>query len=247
MSYRKRNILAAAGLAIIAIVFMLAYISKAHSGGTAKGSGPVAVLVATHDIKAGTPGSALQRGAFAARKVPANAAVSDAVPSPASVRGERVTQEIFAGQQVSQRQFGPAGASGVRSQLRGQERVVQLEGDPSQVLDGTLHSGDHVDILGTWNTPENCGQCHVSRTIVRNALVLRTSADLGKPGPSSSQTVPVQLRLTDSQAERVFWMVKNGQWWLELRPVLHPRSAQQGYDNSRTILQDGLQRRGASR
>src|SRR5437764_13945001 len=110
MSYRKRNIFVAAGLAIVAVIFMTAYISKAHSGNTTS-SGPVSVLVATRDIKAGTPGSALQRGAFAARKVPGNAAVADPVSSPATVRDEVVTQDILAGQQASVRQFGPRAAS----------------------------------------------------------------------------------------------------------------------------------------
>jgi Flp pilus assembly protein CpaB len=236
MSYRKKNILGAAALALVAVVFMVVYISKAHSGGTTTtaGSGSVTVLVATRDVQAGTPAADL-KGAFERRRVPAKAALANAVSSLTDVSGESVAQDILAGQQVSQRQFGPAAASGVRIELRGRERVVQLEGDASQVLDGTLRRGDHVDVLGTWNAPENCGACHVSRTIVRNALVLATSAELGK-GNSSTQSVPVQLRLTDGQAKSVFWMVKNGQWWLELRPVVHPKSGPRTYDNAGTIL-----------
>lgn len=237
MSYRKKNILGAAALALVAVVFMLVYISKAHSGGTTKQpSGPVSVLVATRQISAGTMGESLQHGAFAVRKVPANTVVPGAVSSASSLQREVVTQDILAGQQVSQQQFGPRAASGVRVDLRGRERVVELEGDAGQVLDGTLRPGDHVDILGTWNVPEKCTQCHVSGTVVRNALVLATSAELGMPHTAALSSVPVQLRLTDFQAQRVFWIVKNGQWWLELRPVVGPRSSLDTLDNSVTIL-----------
>jgi Flp pilus assembly protein CpaB len=127
--------------------------------------------------------------------------------------------------------------------------VVQLAGDPNQVLDGTLQAGDHVDVVGTWNVPESCGTCHVARTIVRDALVLKTSAELSTPTSSNGvgNEVPVQLRLTDAQTERVLWMTKNGQWWLDLRPVLRPRDSSQGYDSARSVLTNGLNRRGPSR
>jgi Flp pilus assembly protein CpaB len=247
MSYRKKNILGAAALAILAVILMVVYSSKAHSGNATKKepTGHVSVLVATRNIEPGTPGNDLQRGALAPRTVAADAAPADALTSASTLRGLVVRREIVAGRPVSEGQFGPAADSGVRIELRGKERVVQLEGDKSQVLDGTLRHGDHVDIVGSWDHPESCGQCHVSRTIVRNALVLSTSAELGKG--SSTTTVPVQLRVTDSQARRVFWMAENGKWWLELRPVVHPNSSGRGFDNSHTIFTNGLPKQRSKR
>src|SRR5207244_9445356 len=107
------------------------------------------------------------------------------------------------------------------------QRVFQIAGDKNQVLDGTLKTGDHVDIVGTWNVPESCTTCHVSRTLVRNALVLGTAADLGSSTSSNgvANTEPVQLRLTDAQAERVLWVANNGDWWLDLRPAVTPRNS----------------------
>jgi hypothetical protein len=104
-----------------------------------------------------------------------------------------------------------------------------------------------VDVVASWSVPEKCGLCHVSRTIVRNALVLGTSVDLGGAEANGSDAYPVQLRLTDAESERVFWMVKNGSWWLALRPVLKPKSSSQGYDSSRSILHASLKRNGPSR
>jgi Flp pilus assembly protein CpaB len=246
MSYRTRNVLVASGLALLAVVFMLVYISKARSSADG-GKKLVGVLVAAHDIQEGTPGSTLQGGAFVVRRVPRNAVVPEPVSTASQVGGEVVTDTILKGEQVSLRNFGPAAAAGVRSQIQRRDRAVQLVGPKSQVLDGTLKAGDHVDIVASWSVPEKCAVCHVSRTIVRNALVLDTSADLGGAEGDSSDAYPVQLRLTDAEAERVFWMVKNGSWWLVLRPVLKARSSRQGYDNSRSILDESLKRNGPSR
>lgn len=246
MSYRTRNTLVASGLALLAVVFMLIYISKARSSADG-GKKLVGVLVAAHDIQEGTPGSTLQDGQLVTKRVSRSAVIPDPVPAASQIGGEVVTQKILEGEQISLRKFGPASAAGVRSRIQRRERVVQLVGLRSQVLDGTLQTGDHVDVVASWSMPEKCGVCHVSRTIVRDALVLGTSADLGGTEGNTSDAYPVQLRLTDAEAERVFWMVKNGSWWLALRPVIKPRSSKQGYDNSRSILRTSLKRNGPSR
>jgi Flp pilus assembly protein CpaB len=244
MTYRRRNIVIALGLALLAVVFMVIYVANARKSDNA-GKGVVSVLVATRDIQEGTPGSSLQSGAFLKKRVPRSAVVPGYISSPKAVTGSVATQETLAGEQLTTRKFGPIRATGVRTQLNGRERVVQLAGDKNQVLDGTLKVGDRVDIMGAWNVPENCGTCHVSRVIVRNVLVLGTSAELSSLGRSST-LVPVQLRLTDAEAEQVFWMTKNGEWSLVLRPVVRPRSSTQGYDSARSILGTNLSLRGPS-
>lgn len=233
MSYRTRNITVASGLALLAVVFMIVYASKAKNGGSDLGKGVVSVLFAAQDIHAGTPGSDLQH-AFVTKKVPQSAVVPNAISSPKEVAGQVATQDILAGQPVTTRTFGPIAAAGVRSRIVGTQRVVQLSGDKNQILDGTLQAGDHVDIVGTWNVPESCGSCHVSRVIVPNVLVVGTTADIG-PIDQQGQ-VPVQLRLTDAQVAKVFWVAKNGAWWLALRPVVRPKSGGPDVESSRTLL-----------
>jgi Flp pilus assembly protein CpaB len=242
MSYRRRNIALAAGLAVLAIVFMLFYTSKSKSSGTV-GKQLVGVVVAARDIPEGTPGSALQGDALVRKLVPGDAAVPGAITARSQVRGEVAIQETLAGEQVIARRFGPIAAQGVRSRIHQRERVVQLAGDANQVLDGTLKVGDRVDVVGSWILAGTaCAGCNVSRTIVRGALVLGTSAELRGSGSQSS--VPVQLRLTDAEAQRVLWMAKNGQWWLALRPVVDARSSSQGFDTSTSILRANLDRKG---
>jgi Flp pilus assembly protein CpaB len=244
MTYRTRNILISSGLALLAIVFMIVYASNNNSGsGSNTGDlakGFVSVLFAAHDIPLGTPGSTLEKSAFVRKRVPQDAVAPGPITAPHQVAGTVATQNILAGQQVTTRQFGPAAAAGVLARIGGQFRVVQLAGDKNQILDGTLKPGDHVDVFGSWNVPESCSTCHVSGAIVRNALVLATSTDLGA---GETDSVPIQVRLTNPQAERVLWMEKNGDWWLVLRPVVKPRNAP-GVANAGSILKSTVDKSG---
>jgi Flp pilus assembly protein CpaB len=244
MTYRTRNIVISSGLALLAVIFLIVYASK-NNGGSDTGDvakGLVSVLFAAHDIPQGTPGT-LAKSDFVRKRVPEDAVAPGPITTPRQVAGTVATQNILAGQQVTTRQFGPVAAAGVLARIRGQFRVVQLAGDKNQILDGTLKPGDHVDVFATWNVPENCSTCHVSGTIVRNALVLATSADLGS---GQTDAVPVQLRLTIAQADRVLWMEKNGDWWLVLRPVVKPTN-KNGFTNAGSILKSTVDKEGLLR
>jgi pilus assembly protein CpaB len=241
--YRTRNILIALGLAVLAVVFMMAYVSQVRSDENL-GKELVNVFVANHDITEGTAGATLGGGALAKKQVPRRAVVPGAISEPDQIAGLIATQETLTGEQVTARRFGPLAAAGVRSQISKKERAYQVAGDPNQVLDGTLKPGDHVDIIATWNKPESCTNCHVSRVIVRDALVLKTSDEINTDvSVQSSDGSAVQLRLTDAESERFFWVAKNGEWTLVLRPVLKPRNSVQGYDSSGSILNGSLKRK----
>jgi Flp pilus assembly protein CpaB len=243
MNYRTRNIVLASGLGLLAVLFVMLYISRVRNDEDV-GKRLVSVLIAGRDIPEGTPGTTLQNGAFVKKRVPRKIAAPGWVSVPSQVRGEVVTQDILAGEQVTTRKFSPLANAGVRSRIRGYGRVVQLAGDENQVLDGTLNPGDRVDVIGSW-TPASCQSCAVSSVIVRNALVLRTSSELTS-SESSNDHVPIQLRLTDEEASAVFLMQKHGAWQLVLRPVVKPRDHVVSYDSFASILRE-LKRRGLIR
>ena len=125
------------------------------------------------------------------------------------------------GEQVSTRRFAPPTEQGIRAQIKGTQRAYQLAGDPNQLLAGTLKEGDHIDVVGNWTVKVN-GETgddhHVTRVILRNILVMR--APIG--GTSGAATVTtsgdkaqnVQLRLTDVQVQKMFWIEQNGDWHL---------------------------------
>jgi Flp pilus assembly protein CpaB len=142
------------------------------------------------------------------------------------------------------RSFAPPREQGVRSQLRANERAIELSGNAHQTLAGTLKDHDYVDVVGNWTVPDGSSH-HVTRVVLRNILVLKApesglaSTKLGGQDDSSS----VQLRLTDSQSNKLQYLFHNGDWWLTLRPPVKSADSANTVQDDRQMLFDGPGRR----
>jgi pilus assembly protein CpaB len=217
ISYRTRNILVAAALGLLAVVLTLVYVAHTRkSAQSTTAAAPVHVLVAARDIPIGTAGTALAGSGWLVTKtfqptdVPAGA-----ITSLADVRAEVAIQPTYRGEQLVARRFGTTQQEGVLSVLKGDYRVVQLPGDANQLLAGTIKDGNRVDVVGSVKVPES-GQNHYSTIFLRNLLVVSAAS---KPSSNVGQdTTSIELRVTTSQAERLFWLEKNADWSLLLRP-----------------------------
>jgi Flp pilus assembly protein CpaB len=134
---------------------------------------------------------------------------------------------------------------GVQAQLRGNLRAIEVPGAESQLLNGTLKDGDHIDVVGTWLMPET-SQNHVSRVVLRNLLVLHapeTNTVSSHLSSNPNEGFTVMLAMTDSQATKFWWVVNNGEWSLQLRPVRDPSDSPEEINNSKTEALDGLNAR----
>jgi Flp pilus assembly protein CpaB len=134
---------------------------------------------------------------------------------------------------------------GVQAQLKGNLRAVEVPGSATQLLNGTLKDGDRIDVLGTWLLPEN-SQNHVSRVVLRDLLVLKapeTNTVESKLSSNPNEGFTVMLAMTDSQATKFWWVVNNGEWSLQLRPVRDPSDSPEEVQNAVTEAQDGLNAR----
>lgn len=215
ISYRTRNILIAAGLGLLAVVLTLVYVSHAKNSTPASATAPVAVLVAARDIPIGTTGAALAAHRWLVTKtfqpgdVPAGA-----VHSTAQLAQLVAVQTTYKGEQLVTQRFGTTQEEGVVQVLHGPNRLYQLPGDANQLLAGTLNAGNRVDVVGSVKVPES-GQTHVSTIFLRNLLVV---SDPTKPS-STGGDGSVELRVTTAQAQRLFWLEKNADWTLVLRPA----------------------------
>jgi len=215
VSYRTRNILIAAGLALLAVVLTLVYVSHAKKSAAGAVAAPVQVLVASRDIPIGTAGKALAGSGWLVTK---SFQPSD-VPAHAYTNVTQLSQLVavqptYAGEQLVAQRFGTTQQEGLLSVLHGANRVVQLPGDANQLLAGTLKVGNTVDVIGSVKVPES-GTNHYSTTFLHDLLVV------GAPSkPSTGQTeTSVELRLTSAQVQRLFWLEKNADWSLVLRPA----------------------------
>jgi len=245
LTYRVRNIGIAAALALLAAMFTFFYVSN-YKKHVQQGQELVDVYVASHDIPAGTSGTEVA-GSLAHKRVERTAVVPGAISDPSQVKRLVATQEIFSGEQVSTKRFQPLTQQGIRGQLKGNLRAIVVPGDANQLLLGTLRDGDRIDVVASWSAPEG-QQLHVSRTILRDIKVLSAPEEskvANHLGSATTSPYAAVLAISDTQSRKLFWMMKNGAWSFELRPVTKATDSVEGFDTSDSILRAGLKVRAA--
>jgi Flp pilus assembly protein CpaB len=248
MNYRAKNIGIAVALAALAAILTSAYVVN-YKRHVQNGEGKVTVLVAARDIPAGTSGAdVVDQKMLKEQTVPRKAVVAGAISSPDQLAQYVATQDVFEGEQVSTRRFAPPTEQGVRAQIKGTQRAYELAGDPNQLLAGTVKAGDHIDVVGNWKVKANGGENDnaITRVILRNILVLRAPLD-GASGSTVTSGVGdnqnVQLRVTDVQVQKLFWIEKNGDWHLTLRPPVNSVDSGNTIQEVGTMFFDGPGRR----
>jgi Flp pilus assembly protein CpaB len=252
MTYQLKNVVIAVALGLLAAILTAVYVTN-YRKHVQHGAQTVGVFVAASDIPAGTTGSAVLSGHMLKKvSVQRTALVPGAISNPDQIARLVTVDQVFAGEQVSTRRFGNATELGVRAQLKGTLRAVQIAADPDQVLAGTLRAGDHVDVVGNMRVDSSGGgtPVHFDRVVLRNLLVLRAPAPADANGGNlgSNQKYSVMLAVTDAQATKLIFVEKNadpnsapdGGWALELRPVANAADSPDSVESIGTILLDGL-------
>lgn len=245
MTYRLRNIGIAIALAVVAALLTTFYVTN-YKRSVQHGESKVPVYVAARDIALGTQGSDIAQGSMLkVEQVPRRSVVPGAISQPSQIDKLVAVEPIYAGEQVSTRRFRTAQEQGVQAQLKGNLRAVEVPGSGPQLLNGTLKDGDRVDILGNWLLPET-SQNHVSRVLLRNILVLQapeTNSVSSHLSSNPNEGFTVMLALTDSQATKFWWVVNNGDWSLQLRPISDPSDSPEEVNNATTNAVDGINAR----
>jgi Flp pilus assembly protein CpaB len=248
MNYRAKNIGIAVALAALAAILTSVYVVN-YKRHVQNGEGKVTVLVAARDIPSGTSGAdVVDQKMLKEQTVPRKAVVAGAISSPDQLAQYVATQDVYEGEQVSSRRFAPPAEQGVRSQIKGTQRAYELAGDPNQLLAGTLKEGDHVDIVGNWGVKVQGGNGndhHITRVVLRNILVMRAPVGTGGSGTvtGGDKSENLQLRVTDVQAQKLFWIEKNGDWHLTLRPPANSLDSGNTIQEVDTMFFDGPGRR----
>ena len=214
-----KNILIAAVLAIAAVALTLIYVSNSKSKDSATSPTFHTVLVAARDIPVGTTGVQLAHsGWLTTARVPSNAVASGAIEDKTTLATLVAIQPTYHGEQIVARRFGTSQQEGVVSTLHGQLRVFELPGDSHQLLAGIVRQGNRVDVVGSVLKPEG-SQTHYGVIAVRNLLVVKAPSGILA---AVARAASIDLQLTSAQAQKLFWIEKNADWSLLLRPVGSP-------------------------
>jgi len=251
ISERLRNVLIAVALAGFAGMLTLFYVSS-YKANVQESEKSVDVLVAQKDIPPGTPGDeALKDKLVVVRQVEKNAVVPGSFTEPAQIEDLLTTDRVYAGEQITATRFRPEAQRGPRAELKGTMRAVQVPGDVNQLLAGTLAQGDRVDVVADIDYKVLAGGRDAERTatrvILRDILVLKVpSGDAVSSLTDGSQDeTSVQLALTDTQAQKLYYALHNDEegFWLVLRPPVRSADSPESVEVVETILGDGLRPR----
>lgn len=247
MTYRLRNIGIAVALAVLAALLTIFYVTN-YKRSVQEGEELVTVFVAARDIPTGTSGSEVaDRKLLKSEEVTRRFVVPGAISDPDQIEELVATEQIYAGEQVSARRFRPLGQQGIRAQLKGNLRAIDVPGSEHQLLLGTLEDGDRVDFVGSIPLRSGGGDDRpVTRVVLRDLLVLEAPSQgsvESKIGSRPDEGFSALLAVTDAQAQKLFHVVTHGDWSLQLRPVTDPADSPNSVDTNGTVLRDGLSRR----
>jgi Flp pilus assembly protein CpaB len=246
MTYRLRNVTIAVALAVLAAILVSFYVAS-YQRRVDRSAESVQVYVAARDIPEGTPADELLRKGLVARtEIARKAVVPGAVAKPEQLQGLVAKQIVLEGEQLTARRFSTPAERGIRAELKGNLRAIQVSGDQHQLLAGTLRPGDRVDVLANIEVPGTSGNVKVTRIVLRDLEVLRAA---GAPGTSEKltsgvQSLSVQLAVTDTQVQKLFFAMKNADWWLGLRPPVNADDSPESVETAASMIADGLGGRG---
>lgn len=245
-SSRIRNVGIAVVLAVVAAALVALYVTNYRK--SVQNSAKLAtVYVASQDIPEGTSGAQVAAGKFISKQsVPKHSIVPGAISSPKQVSSLVAGEQIYKGQQISVRAFRPSTQQGVFAQFSGNLRAMMLPGDANQLLYGTLKAGDHVDLIVNIHykvVPSilqagNSISRVAARVVLRNILVLQAPQSVSANATAGSYAA--MLALTDSEAQKLFFAMKNGDWSLALRPTNNPADSPESVETIESMLGDGL-------
>ena len=159
--------------------------------------------------------------------------------NPAQVKGLYLTQPVYKGEQLTLNRFALPKQQGIRAALKGDQRALQVPGSADQVLAGVLLVGDRVDVVANLKDPVDNSNVK-SSVVLRNLRVLQTEDSAGTELQTENDNAhAVILGVTDAQAQRLYYVMKNGDWTLQLRPVKKPRDSNRSTDTFTTVLAGG--------
>ena len=242
MTYRVRNISVAVALALVAAMLTLFYVTS-YQRNVQREEANVKVFVATKDIPAGTSGADVaQKGMLKTAEIAQRSVVPGAISSADQVEELVATEPILAGEQVSTRRFATAAERGIVAQLSGTMRGVQVPGDQHQLLAGTLKRGDRIDIVASIKIDPD-KDVFATRIVLRDLEVLKPAPSPGNGDvkvSSSATNLAALLAVTDTQVQKLFYVLKHGEWSFQLRPALKANDSPEAVVWAGSILADGL-------
>jgi Flp pilus assembly protein CpaB len=247
MTYRVKNITIAVALALVAALLTSFYVTN-YQRNVRKDETNVPIWVAKTDIPAGTSGADIERkGMLEKTEIVRRSVVPGAISNPDQVGDLVTSQPIYAGEQVSTRRFSTQSQRGIKAQLTGVQRAIEIDGGQHNLLAGTLKTGDKVDVVATFKT--GAASYLLTRIVLRDIEVLRGPAAVSAEEKITSAgdrggDFNVILKVTDTQVQKLHWIYTAAEeWHLELRPGIDSADSPENVESWYSVLREGVRQK----
>ena len=248
MTYRVKNITIAVALALVAALLTMFYVTN-YQRNVRRDETNVPIWVAKRDIPAGSTGAEIARKDMLEKtEIVRRSVVPGAISNPDQLEELVAAQPIYAGEQISTRRFTTPSQQGIKAQLVGVQRAIEIAGDQHQLLVGTLRAGDKVDLVSTFGVGGGSSKILFTRIVLRDIEVLRASAGFGTAekvtSASDGGAYSVMLKLTDTQVQKLHWVYTDAEeWHLELRPGRDAADSPENVESWYSVLREGVNRK----
>jgi len=194
----SRNIVISVVLALAAAAALFAYArSVQHNAATT--SDAVNVIVATHEVTAGTSITTAQTEGYLVVRTMHRSDVAPGYQSSfAGISNEIVKSNMYPGDQLTVARTGQVSSQSVTYQVTGNRRAVRVPFDAYRGMLLDLQAGDHVDVMTSYRKGEQV----FTYLTVPNATVLQVNppASNGQDSNNSTRAGSVLLSVTEEQA-----------------------------------------------
>ena len=201
---------------LIAAILTRAYLTvkeneiKAEKARLVKKYGTIEVVTFKRDVPSGT---VLSKTDIERRLAPELGLRGQAVTDEADALGRKIIIGHKAGEVVfwSDVEGGNPRDKGLSADVKRQMRAMSINVNGAAAVSGMIKPNDHVDVIGTFNFPDDDGKIKrgdpVTCTILQNVLVLATGKDtsktqsreLGMVGGSNYSTVTLEVNPREAE------------------------------------------------
>lgn len=195
----SRNIVISVGLALAAAVALFAY-ARSVQNTASTGSDAVNVIVATHEVTAGTSISTAQANGFLeVRTMHRSDVAPGAESSFAGISNQIVTANMYVGDQLTQARVGQQSSASVTYEVTANHRAVRIPFDSYRGMLLDLQHGDHVDVMTSYRK----GEAVYTYLSVPDALVLQVNPPVPANQGSGNTTRAGSLLISVTEEQAV--------------------------------------------
>ena len=227
LSSSRLGALAMAGVLAVAAALVVVVYAHNYRSSVDNNSSTVQVLVATRTIPEFTPGTQVVDGRmYRIQSISRDAVADGAITNADDLKGKVARNDIYPGEQLTENQFTTSTTTSVAVKLAPDQRAVAFPVDTAQGLVGEVQTGDHVDVVSSFDVlplgpnglPLTGGQAiTLTKTIVSNALVLSAPSDTTTPGTTNHSPM-ITLAIDNADVNAVMFAQDKGSIWFTLRP-----------------------------